>query len=125
MLLFVATPAADCAEPRKDPVKYNQPMSASPGKAPDARAMLMRLSIPAGGGLLTVAAQVARKIGEYLGTDVPDAESVGVTLDGLATRVCTTDSADITFEFREVDGALVILASCNGRSSEVRYPLPA
>jgi hypothetical protein len=87
--------------------------------------MLMRLSVPAEGGLRAVAAEVARKIAEHLGTTPPDAESVGGTLDRLATRVCDTGTGDITFEFREINRELVIQARCSGRSSEVRYPLPA
>jgi hypothetical protein len=87
--------------------------------------MLMRLSVPAEGGLRAVATEVARKIAEYLGTNPPDVESVGPTLDRLATRVCTSESGDITFEFREDNHELVILARCSGRSSEARYSLPA
>jgi hypothetical protein len=87
--------------------------------------MLMRLSVPAEGGLRAVATEVARKIAEYLGTNPPDVESVGSTLERLATRVCTAGSEDITFEFREINRELVIQARCSGRSSEARYPLPA
>jgi hypothetical protein len=33
--------------------------------------------------------------------------------------------ADITFEFRQIDGELLIEARCGNRSSEVRWPMPA
>jgi hypothetical protein len=82
----------------------------------------MRLSVPAEGGLRAVVAELATKIAEYLGTVVPDPAS----LDGLAARVhCEPADGEITFEFTEVEREFVILARCNGRSSEVRYPLPS
>jgi hypothetical protein len=97
----------------------------SSGSTPDGNAMLIRLSVPAEGRMRAVATEIARKLAEYLGTKPTDAETVGRTIDGLATRVCTGDTGDITFEFREQDRELVILARCSGRSSEARCPLSA
>jgi hypothetical protein len=81
----------------------------------------MRLSVPCEGGLAVVAAEVAAKVAEFLGGE---GSSIGATLDGLRSRVATSGE-EITFEFRHIDRELVIQARCNGRSSEVRYPLPA
>jgi hypothetical protein len=87
---------------------------------------MLRLSVPAQGGLRVVATEVATRVAEYLGTSLPDAESAGITLEGLAERVAPAGcDADITFEFSEVDRELLIRARCDGRSSEARYPLPA
>ena len=96
------------------------------GKAPDAAALVLRLSVPAAGRLRTIAGELAAKVAEYLGTNAPDVDSVGEALEGLASTVAADAHAgDITFEFREANRELVIQARCNDRSSEVRYPLPA
>lgn len=84
----------------------------------------MLLSVPADGNLGVVAGELAAKVAEFLGGKALDAGSVSATLDGLTSRVATSGE-DITFEFRHIDRELVIQARCNGRSSEVRYPLPA
>lgn len=92
----------------------------------NARSLVLRLSVPAEGRLRAVATEVATRIAEYLGSNRPDAESAGVTLEGLAARVAPTGAnGDIQFEFREVDGELLIQARCDERSMEVRYPLPS
>jgi hypothetical protein len=49
---------------------------------------------------------------------------MGGLLDALAARVAPPNAdAEIAFEFNRRDSDLVIEAECNGRSSEVRYPL--
>lgn len=95
------------------------------GKAPDAPALALRISVPAAGRLHGVAIELARKVAEYLGTRGPDLESMGTKLDALITKVAAGPAAQVTFEFREVGRELVIQARCNDRSSEVRFPLPA
>jgi hypothetical protein len=95
----------------------NQPSSA---KAPDAPALEMRLSVPSEGTLSAVAGELAAKVAEFLGGE---SGPIGATLDQLASRVAAAGE-DITFEFRQIDRELVIQARCNGRSSEVRHPLP-
>lgn len=93
---------------------------------PGSGTVVLRLSVPAQGGLRAVATEVATRLAAYLGSTEPDAESAGVTLEGLAERVAPLGSeGDILFEFREVDRELLIRARCDGRSSEARYPLPA
>jgi hypothetical protein len=95
------------------------------GTAPGA-SLVLRLSVPAQGGLRAVATEVATRIAAYLGSSPPDAESAGVTLEGLAARVAPYGAdGDIVFEFRELDGELIIRARCADRSLEARYPLPA
>jgi hypothetical protein len=96
-------------------------MPGSAGKAPEAPALVMRLSVPAEGGLRAVATELAARIAEYLGGRQPDA-SVGESVDGLASRVAR-GGADITFEFRHVERELVIHARCDGHSSEARHKL--
>ena len=87
---------------------------------------MLRLSVPAQGGLRVLATEVATRIARYLGSNPPEAESAGVTLEGLAARVAPDGAVDdIQFEFRELDGELIIHARCAGRSLEARYPLPA
>ncbi|HXW06772.1 MAG TPA: hypothetical protein VD833_16170 [Vicinamibacterales bacterium] len=96
------------------------------GNENDGQALFLRLSVPAEGGLRAVASEVATRVAEYLGSNRLDAESAGVTLEGLAARVAAGASGgDIQFEFREVDRELLIRARCDERSLEVRYPLPA
>jgi hypothetical protein len=101
-------------------------MSQGAGNATETRSLVLRLSVPAQGGLRGLATEVATRIAAYLGSQPPEAESAGVTLEGLAERVAPAGSeGDITFEFREVEGELLIRARCDNRSSEARYPLPA
>ena len=99
-------------------------MPGSAAKAQNAPALVMRLSVPAEGGLRAVAAELASRIAEHLGIRTADAESAGASVDGLADRVARGGS-DITFEFREIGRELVIEARCNGQSSEVRHRLPS
>jgi hypothetical protein len=95
------------------------------GRSADGRSLVLRLSVPAQGGLRAVASELATRVAEYLGSDRPDAESAAVTLEGLAARVAPSGAdGDIAFEFREEDGELLILARCDGRTHEARYPLP-
>ena len=89
-------------------------------------AMLMRLSVPAQGGLRELATEVAARIAEYLGSHKKDAPAIVAAIDGLAGRVAPPgECSDITFEFSEEDRALLIRARCDGRSSEARCALPS
>lgn len=88
--------------------------------------MLMRISVPAEGGLRGVAGEVATKIAEYLGSRKSEVASIAASIDGLAGHVAPPGASDeIVFEFHAIDGALVVHARCDGRSSETRHPLPA
>jgi hypothetical protein len=88
--------------------------------------MVLRLSVPAGGDLRSVATDIATRVAAYLGERAPDGAAIAAALDGVASRVAPAASdAEITFDFRGVNGALVIEAHCGSRSSEVRCPLPA
>ena len=54
------------------------------------------------------------------------AAAVSAALESVASRVAPNGSdADIEFDFRQVEGELVIEARCGSRTSEVRCPLPA
>ena len=96
-------------------------MVASAEKTANAPALEMCLSVPSEGALGAVVGELAAKVAEFLGGE---AASIGGALDELTSRVAVS-GADITFEFRHVNRELVIRAFCNGRSSEVRHPLPA
>lgn len=99
-------------------------MPQSPDRAPAG--LVLRLSVPAGGDLRGVAADIAKRVAEYLGNRAPYRASVAAALDGIAAQVePASGEAEITFEFRELDGELLIQAHCGSRSSEVRCPLPA
>jgi hypothetical protein len=98
-------------------------MSESGGALPSA--LVLRLSVPASGGLRGIATDLAAKIAEYVGISVAEAASVAIALDGLFVRVAPAGSdADVALEFRQVEGELLIHATCEGQRSEVRYPLP-
>jgi hypothetical protein len=99
-------------------------MPQSPDPAPGG--LVLRLSVPAGGDLRAVAADIARRVAEYLGKRAPYRAAVAAALDGIAAQVAPASAeAEIAFEFRELDGELLIVAHCGSRSSEVRCPLPA
>ena len=88
--------------------------------------LVLRLSVPSQGTLRSVATEFATRVAAYLGDDGSDGQGAGTTLDSLAERVAPTGvDGEITFEFTRIGGELLIRARCTGRSSEVRYPLPA
>ena len=99
-------------------------MPQSPDWAPGG--LVLRLSVPAGGDLRSVATDIATRVAAYLGERAPDGAAIAAALDGVASRVApAATDAEITFDFRGVNGGLVIEAHCGSRSSEVRCPLPA
>jgi len=90
----------------------------------DAPTMVLRLSVPADGEFPTVAADVAVKVAEQLGTTI-DAKAAGATIQALVAKVAPNGSgtAEITFEFHRVNDQLRIEARCAGRTSEAHHPL--
>ena len=99
-------------------------MSETPGAT--RTALVLRLSVPADGGLRVIAADLAVKVAEHLGATMPGAGKVTDALEQLAGRVAPPGlDAVIDFEFRRSDTELIIEARCTGRSSELRYSLPA
>ena len=88
--------------------------------------LVLRLSVPAQGPLRAVAADIAGKVAESLGDKALESGSVGAALERVASVVAPDGiDAQITFEFRQIEGELLIEARCGSRSSEVRCPLPA
>jgi hypothetical protein len=86
----------------------------------------MRLWVPADGELRGIAAALAAKVAEYLGTAVPDAQSVAAQVEDLAARLGPGEPGGLlAFDFRQVEGELVIEGTGNGRTSELRHTLPA
>jgi hypothetical protein len=99
-------------------------MPQSSDRAPDG--LVLRLSVPAAGDLRAVATDVASRVAAYLGDRAPQGAAVAAALDAVAARVGPAASdAEITFDFRAMNGQLLIEAHCGSRSSEVRCPLPA
>ena len=95
---------------------------------PDSPALDLRLSVPAEGGLRSVAGELAAKIAQHLGTTAPDAQSLAAAVEKLAAQLGNFgehEEQDITFSFRQVDGELVIEARRNDEASVVRHPLPS
>ena len=87
----------------------------------------MRLSVPVAGDLRGIVCELVTKIAEHLGTSHSDARSLGGRVEGLASRLGNggrDEEQEITFEFRELRGELVIEARCSGHTSEVRHQLP-
>ncbi len=84
------------------------------------------MSVPAQGELRGIVPDVAAKVAELIGRHA-DAAALTGAIDGIAARVAPDAHADdeITFVFRQAGGDLLIEAHCDGRSSEVRCPLPA
>jgi hypothetical protein len=103
-------------------------MPENSGHGPDSPALDLKLWVPAEGGLRSIASELATKIAQHLGTTAPDAQSIGATVEKLASQLGNVgkhEGLDITFSFRQVDGELVIVARRNDESSEVRHPLPS
>jgi hypothetical protein len=98
------------------------------GNSADPRALDLRLCVPAEGDLRRIAGELAAKIAEQLGAGSPDAQRLAEQVSGLASKLANgggLSGQEITFEFRQVNGELVVQARCNGEASEVRQPLPA
>ena len=99
-------------------------MPQSPDRAPGG--LVLRLSVPAAGDLRSIATDVATRVAGSLGDRAPDGAAVAAALDAVAARVAPpSNDAEITFDFRAVNGELLIEAHCGTRTSEVRCPLPA
>src|SRR5262245_37800093 len=96
------------------------------GNSAESRALDLRLWVPAEGDLRGIAGELAAKIAEQLGAGSPDAQQLGERVSVLASKLANGGglSGQITFEFRQVKGELVVQARCNGEASEVRQPLP-
>ena len=96
------------------------------GNGAESRALDLRLWVPAQGDLREIAGELAAKIAEQLGAGSPDAQQLGVRVAGLASQLANGGHAgqEITFEFRQTKGELIVQARCNGQASEVRQPLP-
>jgi hypothetical protein len=74
-----------------------------------------------------LAGELAAKIAEQLGAGSPDARQLAERVSVLASKLANgggLSGQEITFEFRQVKGELVVQARCNGEASEVRQPLP-
>jgi cobalamin biosynthesis protein CbiG len=94
------------------------------GNTPAAPALDLKLSVPAEGDLRGIAGELATKIAEHLGA--PDARSLGVKVAGLASRLGNGGGhkdQEIFFEFRQVDGELVVDVRCNGEATQLRQAL--
>jgi hypothetical protein len=97
------------------------------GKGADSREFDLRLWVPAEGDLRGIAGELAAKIAEQLGAGSPDAQQLGERVAVLASRLANgggPTGQEITFEFRQIKGELVVQARCNSMASEVRQQLP-
>lgn len=84
---------------------------------------LARMSVPSQGDLRAIVPDVAAKIAEFLGQSA-DRGALATAVDHVARQVVPNGAdAEVTFEFRQADGDLLIEAHSGGRSSEVRCPL--
>ena len=87
--------------------------------------MVLRLSVPSSDEFRAIAAELAERVAESVGTPAAQAKSTSGTIHALAADVAGCDAdGDITFEFHRVDGELRIDAQCAGRTSRARHPLP-
>jgi len=84
------------------------------------------MSVPARGDLRGIVPDAAAKVAELIGRRA-DAAALAGAIDAVAAHVAPEAHAgqEITFDFRQAGGDLLIEAHCDGRSSEVRCPLAA
>lgn len=101
-------------------------MADTPGQGALGQDLELRLWVSAeGGGLRQIAGELAARVAEFLGTTGQDAQSLAARIEGLASRLGNGGGhEDITFEFRQVEGELIIEVRCSGELSEVRHRLP-
>ncbi|MCA1562328.1 MAG: hypothetical protein LC753_19895 [Acidobacteria bacterium] len=90
---------------------------------PPGRTFMLRLSVPAEDSLRAIAAEIALKVAEYVGTRA-DPQSLTATLEELATSV-RSGGKDVIYEFRQLEGELLIEARCEGRTAQARRQIPA
>ena len=96
------------------------------GNSAGRHALNLRLSVPAEGDLRGIAGELAAKIAEHLGAASPHAQDLGARVAGLASRLANGGGAggDISCDFRQIEGELVVEVRCEDQTSEVRQPLP-
>jgi hypothetical protein len=82
-------------------------------------ALLLRVSVPAGGELHAIAIDVGAKVAEHLG-GAAAAPAVHAAMADVAAQVAPGDAdAVITFEFQQQESGVRIEAMCAGRTSGV------
>ena len=96
--------------------------------AQKAPALVLRVSVPAGDGYRAVLKELVAKIAAYVGDPEPEGRTAVLVAERAAAIVAPAGAAgsnqDITFEFRQTNGDLLIEARCAGRSSQGRIRLP-
>lgn len=100
-------------------------MSESSG-AQDASTLVLRISVPASADYQVILKELAAKVAVYLGDTDSDGRAAADALDQVtATLASGAGNGDIVFEFRQAPDALLIRAHADGRSADVRRPLPS
>ena len=87
--------------------------------------LVLRLSVPASGELSNLGPELAARLAEQLGVKSPQASQVAAAITDLSTKVQSSESAAVEFEFHKHGAQLKILARCEERTAETRLPLSA
>lgn len=88
-------------------------------------ALLLRLSVPSEGDLRGLGPELAARVAETFDRAY-DGAAVSAALEGVAAQVTSAgQDGDIAFEFRTLDGDLLIEARSGNRTSEVRCARPS
>jgi hypothetical protein len=85
--------------------------------------LVLRMSIPASGGLAGLGPALASRLAEQLGERGTEATKVAEAVTDLSKAVDPSGTADVEFEFHKLDAELKIVARQDGRAAETRLPL--
>ncbi len=91
--------------------------------------LVLRISIPAGDGYEAIVKELAARVAAYAGEPETESRGAAADVEDVSSRVASSgsgreDGEETVYEFRRTDDALVIHATCAGRSADTRHPLP-
>ena len=93
-----------------------------------ASTLVLRISVPAHGGYQALVDDLAARVAAYAGDPEPHGRTAIALLDEISRMVAPLDDdapvEEMTVEFHQRGGELVMHASCDGRSADARRPLP-
>jgi hypothetical protein len=95
----------------------------------DVKTLVLRISIPAGDGYHAIVKELAARVAAYAGESEARSRGAVADVEDVSSRVASAGSGreggeETVFEFRRTGDALVIHATCAGRSADTRHPLP-
>jgi hypothetical protein len=94
----------------------------------DVTTLVLSISIPAGDDYEAIVKELAARVAAYAGEPERESRGAAADVEDVSSRVASPgrdgEAAETVYEFRRTGDALVIHATCAGRSADTRHPLP-